>query len=107
MGEKGSKFSSSAEERAEEVLERINSLEGISHKKMFGGVGIFYEKGMFALISPKGEFFIKADEGMQEKMASLGSVKHVKMPYYSIPRQAKLSNQEYLDLIKRSISLLK
>lgn len=43
------------------ILELLDSLEGITVKSMFGGVGIFREGLMFAIVSSDNLYF-KADE---------------------------------------------
>ncbi len=85
MGTKGDKETGESAITAELLKEKLGSIDGITSKKMFGGHGIFHEDKMFGLIDSKGRAFIKSDEEQAKAHAKLGSEKHSKMPYYSIP----------------------
>ncbi len=67
------------------VVEQLSSLGDVSSRKMFGGVGIFESSRMFALITSDGQLCLKVDDSNRPLFESAGSVKHGKMPYFSVP----------------------
>ena len=95
MGIKGDHQTGDAHLSAELFCERLNTIEGITSKKMFGGFGIFHEGKMFALVNSNGEVFLKSDETIQAKFENTGSHSHGKMPYFSIP-ESVLNDAETL-----------
>jgi DNA transformation protein len=67
--------------------------DGVTTKRMFGGLGIFKEGVMFALLLSDGQFRMKADEecvadfiaeGSQEWIYQRGDGKEIHMGYWSI-----------------------
>ena len=95
MGKKGDKMTSNTSIYAEDILERLISIDNITSKKMFGGYGIFYSGLMFGMISPKTQCLLKVDESNIEDYTSLGSEKHSRMPYYTVPDEV-LENKDLL-----------
>jgi len=87
MGTKGDRETGESAISAALLQDKLSAFEGITNKKMFGGHGISHEGKMFGLIDSKGKTFFKADEEQAEAHAKLGSEKHSKMPYYSIPEK--------------------
>lgn len=85
MGEKGSQLSSSAVEVASALVDAWSGLGDVTFKKMFGGCGIFISGKMFALVDSSGTAHLKADEELSSRYLEAGSVRHGRMPYYSIP----------------------
>ena len=85
---------------AKELLEGLETRYGrITHKKMFGGAGLYAEGAIFALIV-SGELLLKADpktapelseafaEAGSERWSYDGKGKPVAMPYWSLPSAA-------------------
>ncbi len=99
MGEKGARSGGHVDEVAREILLSLEELEGIYNKKMFGGYGFFTEKGMFGILDSKGNFFLKADSQLKEKMIKQGSVQHSRMPYYSVS-----DHQDLLQLVREHLN---
>ena len=54
MGTKGDQQTGAAQLSAELFCERLNTIEGVTSEKMFGGFGIFHEGQMFALVNSNG-----------------------------------------------------
>lgn len=96
MGTKGDKLTSSATQTAEALVGRLESLGGITSRKMFGGYGVFAEGVMFAIVDTKGTPFLRVDDASQGKFESLGAEPHPKMPYLSIPKQILGSDKDLL-----------
>ena len=104
MGQKGAKHTNEAQLSADLVIEKLSSIEGITTKKMFGGHGIFHEGKMFGMVDSKGNISLKVDEKLEKEYLSLGSVKHGKMPYYSVPADI-LDSEKFVHWAKKSIAI--
>ena len=103
MGQKGDKHTNEAQLTAELLHERLTSIEGITSKKMFGGHGFFHEGKMFAIVDSKGSVALKATGELEQEYLKLGSSKHGKMPYYSLPDQI-FQSDELITWVRKSIS---
>ena len=87
MGIKGGKTSEESILTANLITAKLESMGGITSKKMFGGHGIFHEAKMFCIVDSKGLAYLKADDSSKQKFEAMGSQKHSRMPYYSIPQE--------------------
>ena len=76
----------------EEVLSTMTTLcaplGDISGKLMFGGLGVFCNDTMFALIRRDGALFLKVDDTNHPMFAKAGLEKFGRMPYYAAPEIA-------------------
>ena len=61
MGIKGDKLIQDSVTAAELLVSKLDSIGGISTKRMFGGIGIFHEGKMFCIVDSKGQCFLKVD----------------------------------------------
>ena len=95
MGKKGDKLTKDSNIRMEILLDELMSIEGITSKRMFGGNGIFHEGKMFGMVNSKAECLFKVNDSNRKDYEDKGGVKHVKMPYYSIPEEV-LENRDLL-----------
>jgi DNA transformation protein and related proteins len=86
------------------VLERLDSLEGISSRPMFGGYGVFAEGDMFALISGAALFF-KVDDSNRALYEEAGSKQHAPIPYYLVPAEVMEDQDKLEDWAKTSIAI--
>ena len=84
MGEKGARLTKASESFQDDVVARLDSLGGITSRKMFGGFGIFHDGSMFAIISKKTLYF-KVDETTLDAYKKARAKQHRPMPYYSVP----------------------
>lgn len=105
MGEKGSKARTEGDRYATLLVKNLTPIGDVTSKKMFGGHGLFHKDVMFGLIDPKGAAYLKADEKMAASMEKMGSYKHGRMPYYSIPLVALNSNKELIKLARKAIAV--
>ena len=105
MGLKGDKKTGAADEAIALMLERLNSINSITSKKMFGGYGIFNDNAMFGIIDSVGQAFFKIDESLIPDYESRGGVQHSRMPYYSIPEEILADSNMLVEWAQRSISL--
>lgn len=105
MGERGSKLTATAGEAAENYVAMFSSIEKVSSRKMFGGYGIFQDGKMFAIVNSKGELFFKADDSNIGRYEEMGSEKHGKMPYFSVPGEILEDEGQLVALARLSVEV--
>ena len=66
----------------------------VTTRKMFGGVGIFCEYGMFALITGDDELFFKADAENRGDYEAAGMAQFMSMPYFQAPIEVLESSEK-------------
>lgn len=89
------------------ILEQLSQIEPIQHKKMFGGVGLFIEEGMFALISSEDVLYFKADDQNRSDYEATGMAQFHSMPYFQLPVDVLESPQELALWMENSMSATK
>lgn len=107
MGIKGSKIARESVINAEELMGKLEVIDGLSSKKMFGGHGLFHENKMFGLIDSKGVAFLKVEKGKVEDYTAVGAHQHSRMPYYSITENVFNDLDLLIDWAKKAISASK
>ena len=107
MGQKGDKHTNEASLSAELLLEKLDAIEGITSKKMFGGYGVFHNEKMFAIIDSKGHAFFKTDPSNEQEFIDSGSIRHTKMPYHSISEFTLQDTDRLIALARKSIAISK
>ena len=85
MGTKGSKRTGQSDAAAARLLTKLDGLDGISSKKMFGGHGVFHDGTMFGMVDSAGRVFFKVADGNRARYEAAGSERHSRMPYYAVP----------------------
>lgn len=84
------------------ILDILSSFDGISHRHMFGGYGLYYRNTIFAIIAA-GELYFKVDESNKQDFINAGSEafcfeskgKKIAMSYRKLPEEV-LDNKEIL-----------
>lgn len=79
----------------DQAKELFAALGAVSHRKMFGGAGLYAEGAMFALIAYE-EIYLKVDDALTEALAAEGSAPFVyegkgestTMSYWRLPEAA-------------------
>jgi len=89
VGKKGAKLSETATSEAHALVHDLLPLGPLDPKPMFGGYGIFANGTMFALIDPEGAAHLRVGPDTQLRYEQAGSVKHGRMPYWSIPTHVR------------------
>ncbi len=107
MGLKGDKLTQDSVSAAESLVFNLNSIGGISSKRMFGGFGIFHEGKMFDLVDSKGQCFLKGNETNKADFEEKDSFQHSRMPYFSIPDEVMDNREMLVTRAKRSIAVSK
>ncbi len=79
------------------IRDLFSELEPLTTRKMMGGLCVYSDRQIFALIGPGEKLFIKAKDDFAEKLAAAGSIpfnyenksgKTVAMPYWTLPDSA-------------------
>ena len=107
MGVKGEKLTKDSVLETELLFEKLASIEGISSKRMFGGHGIFSKGKMFCIIDSKGQAFLKADDSSRTDFEEKGSIKHGRMPYYTVPEDVFNNTEKLILWAKKAIQIAK
>lgn len=107
MGEKNTKLTKSAADLEAMLMKKLDTIDGITSKKMFGGYGIFHEKKMFGIISAKSEIFFKVNETTQVDYETKGGQRHSRMPYFSVPDKILSNKKSIISWTKKSIEISK
>ena len=107
MGEKRAKASSASVEAAERLQERLTSLDEITTRRMFGGVGAFASWKMFALVDSNGVIFFKVSDANRARYEAVGAEQHSRMPYYQVPAEVLGDDQVFADWAQASIAIAK
>ena len=95
MGDKGARMNEESKFAASELLSKLDGLDGITAKAMFGGHGIFHNMQMFAIVDSKGRIFLKITSENKDELERLSTEKHSRMPYIRIP-EAVLADHDLL-----------
>jgi DNA transformation protein len=69
----------------EHVIAMLEPAGEISHKRMFGGVGVWEAGDMFAMISSESRLYLKVDEDTVKRYQEAGCEQFHSMPYWSAP----------------------
>ena len=79
------------QEYVDYIVDQLSEFEGASSRKMFGGVGIFKDKIMFAMVTSENAFYFRVNDQLIPKFEAEGMkpFDHAKkgkgMPYWSAP----------------------
>lgn len=93
------------------VRDLFRAIPGVTTRKMFGGLGIYSEGTIFALIGPGDAIMVKARGALADDLAAEGSEqfrtyegKTVNMPYWTLPESALDDPDEAADWARRSLA---
>jgi DNA transformation protein len=87
------------------ALDLLSDLGDLTSRKMFGGMCLYQEGVVFALLSSDGTLYLKAKGGMATELAASGEQFH-NMPYWSFPMSALDDPQEACTLARRTLATL-
>lgn len=94
------------------VRDLFSSLPALTTRKMFGGLGIYSEGTIFAIIGPEERLLIKAKGKLAEDLAAEGceqwsyagkSGAPSRMPYWTLPNSALDDPEEASAWARRSL----
>ena len=105
MAEAGSKRGTVAAMAVDHFLEALEPLGEQSGRGMFGGYGVFSADGMFGLVDSSGHWCLKADPELAGELEAVGSARHGRMPYWSVPAEVVADAETFLDWGRRARAL--
>ena len=98
------------------ATELLSDMPDLTTRKMFGGLGIYSEGVIFALLMSDGRFMLKAQEGaFADRLAEMGSEKWTytrkngapsSMPYWTMPDAVLDDQAEACALARDAIAAL-
>ncbi len=81
-----------SEEFVNYIQGQLETIDLVTYKRMFGGVGVFYEGKMFGLISSQAAFYLKVSDANRTQFEASempkfnpGNKPGKGMPYYQVP----------------------
>jgi DNA transformation protein len=91
--------------------ELFEALGGITHRKMMGGLSIYRDGQIFAILSSSGQLYLKASGDVAQAMAAEGSVKFEMedgrgMNYWTLPDAALGDAALACDWARRALAAL-
>lgn len=83
---------STSPEYAAYVLDQLSEAGAVTHRKMFGGVGIYIDGIFCALIASSNTFYLRVgpkniEDFKQAGMQQFPAKKGAGMPYYEVPEE--------------------
>jgi len=97
----------SSPEYVDYVVDLLNPHYPITTRKMFGGVGIFCEYGMCALVTSDDVLHFKVDDGNLADYQAAGMSQFHNMPYYELPGDVLDSQDDLGAWLEKSIAAAK
>jgi 2-amino-4-hydroxy-6-hydroxymethyldihydropteridine diphosphokinase len=79
----------------------------ITTRKMFGGIGIFCDHGMFALITSEDVLHFKVDDANHAEYEAAEMPQFMKMPYFQVPSEVLDSQEQFGEWLTKSIAVSK
>ena len=84
----------------------FSELGKISIRKMFGGMCLYLDGAVFALMSSDGTLYLKSKGNIVTELADDGATQFHNMPYWSIPEAVLDDPQEACTLARTTIASL-
>jgi DNA transformation protein len=88
------------------ALDLFSELGDLASRKMFGGMCLYHQGTVFALLSSDGTLYLKAKDDMAAFLAASGAAQFHNMPYWSVPMSALDDPQEACNLARRTLATL-
>ena len=84
----------------------FSDLGNVSARKMFGGICLYLDGDVFAMVSSEGQIYLKAKNDLVSELATKGAVQFHNMPYWSVPLAALDDPGEACILARRTMASL-
>lgn len=87
------------------IIDLLSPLHPIRTRNMFGGVGIFDDDRMFALITSGDELYFKADDTNRPDYEAADMPRFHRMPYYQVPPDITEDSQQLKNWLDKSVDV--
>ncbi|MCK0094793.1 TfoX/Sxy family protein [Yoonia sp. F2084L] len=84
----------------------FSELGNVTTRKMFGGMCLYLDGDVFALMSSDSQLYLKAQGDIATQLSDEGAAQFHNMPYWSIPDAALDDPGEACTLARRTIASL-
>ncbi len=84
----------------------FSDLGQLTKRKMFGGMCLYHQGIVFALLSSEGRLYLKVKGALARELQDAGSDQFHNMPYWSVPDQALDDAEEACTLARRTLATL-
>ena len=97
------------------VMELFEGLGDLSYRKMFGGLSLYHQGTIFAIMMSDGHVFLKGQGAFKTRVEAEGwphwsyeqkSGKTVQMPYWQLPEAALDDPEEAVTLARAALDAL-
>lgn len=105
MGKTEKKSKEEIIELLDAILQKLEGIEGITSKRMFGGAGIFIDKKMFGMVTGHGLYALKTNADTRLKYEAEGGEQFMSMPYHVIPERVFHDQDTFLTWVEESIQI--
>lgn len=85
------------------AMDLFRDLGNLSKRKMFGGLGIYFDGAIFALVDGDGRLFLKATNDIASELQDMGADQFHNMPYWSVPDEMLDDPEAACQTARRSI----
>jgi DNA transformation protein len=87
------------------VMDRLTHVYPVRERKMFGGLGIFIEEGMFALVTAADVLHFKVDDSNRADYEAADMPQFARMPYYEVPVEVLESDELLTTWMEKSMEI--
>ena len=84
----------------------FSDLGQLTTRKMFGGICLYHQGVVFALVSSEGRIYLKVKDDLLETLKAAGSSQFHNMPYWSLPPSALDDPEEACTLARTTLATL-
>ena len=89
------------------VLELLNPIHPVTPRKMFGGVGIYADGQICALINSTDVLHFKVDDENKADYVAAEARQFMRMPYFEVPADVLENNDELRLWFEKSVAVSK
>ncbi|MDX8353305.1 TfoX/Sxy family protein [Cognatiyoonia sp. IB215182] len=82
----------------------FSDLGHVTSRKMFGGLGLYLDAAIFALVSSEGRIYVKTTPETAAMLADEGAEQFHNMPYWSLPESALDDPETACDWARRFLT---
>ena len=88
------------------AIDLFSDLGHLTTRKMFGGMCLYHQGVVFALLSSEGRIYLKSKDDLARKLQAAGAEQFHNMPYWSLPTSALDDPEEACTLARRTLATL-